>query len=38
MRAEQYLAGLGVPVTGWFEDGFYGGDIIHEVAFPTDIG
>ena len=33
--AEQYLASLGITVTGWLEDGFYGGEIIHKCAFPT---
>jgi len=32
--AEQHLADLGITVTGWFEDGFYGGEIINKVAFP----
>ncbi len=33
--AEQYLSGLSITVNGWLEDGFYGGEIIHKVAFPN---
>ncbi len=32
--AERYLSDLGITVTKWFEDGFYGGEIINKVAFP----
>jgi hypothetical protein len=32
--ARRYLADLGITITEWFEDGFYGGEIINKVALP----
>ena len=30
--ARRYLADLGITITGWFEDGFHGGEIINNSA------
>jgi hypothetical protein len=33
-KATQALAQLGITVTGWLDDGFYGGQIFNKDAFP----